>query len=116
MKHCIQTVWVHKQLPPDNSSVCQICLDMVKQARDQLESNETQVSYQTSKKIGLFINVCHSHFFLIIIIGFKICFNYEYFLNYRRFCDGTSCNNLDIDTISALVDGLFLPAAEICFL
>jgi len=41
-KHCIQTVWIHKQLPPDHSSVCQTCLDMVKQARDQLESNETQ--------------------------------------------------------------------------
>ncbi|CAH1175910.1 unnamed protein product [Phaedon cochleariae] len=41
-KHCIQTVWIHKQLPPDDSSVCQTCLDMVKQARDQLESNETQ--------------------------------------------------------------------------
>ncbi|CAG9826838.1 unnamed protein product [Diabrotica balteata] len=41
-KHCIQTVWIHQTLPPDGSSVCQICLDMVKQARDQLESNETQ--------------------------------------------------------------------------
>ncbi|XP_044260059.1 prosaposin [Tribolium madens] len=42
VRHCIQTVWVHKQLPPDRSSICQTCLDMVKQARDQLESNETQ--------------------------------------------------------------------------
>jgi saposin len=42
VKHCIQTVWIHKELPPDSSSVCQTCLDMVKQARDQLESNETQ--------------------------------------------------------------------------
>lgn len=41
-KHCIQTVWQHKTVPEDNDSVCQICLDMVKQARDQLESNETQ--------------------------------------------------------------------------
>ncbi|VEN60891.1 unnamed protein product [Callosobruchus maculatus] len=40
--HCIQTVWIHKKLPPDTSSICQTCLDMVKQARDQLESNETQ--------------------------------------------------------------------------
>lgn len=29
-------------MPEDNDSICQICLDMVKQARDQLESNETQ--------------------------------------------------------------------------
>ncbi|RZC39950.1 prosaposin [Asbolus verrucosus] len=42
VKHCIQTVWIYKQLPPDTSSVCQTCLDMVKEARDQLESNETQ--------------------------------------------------------------------------
>ncbi|KAJ8911584.1 hypothetical protein NQ315_016121 [Exocentrus adspersus] len=42
VRHCIQTVWVHKELPPDTSSVCQTCLDMVKQARDQLMSNETQ--------------------------------------------------------------------------
>jgi len=41
-KHCIQTVWMHKDYPEDNDSVCQTCLDMVKQARDQLESNETQ--------------------------------------------------------------------------
>lgn len=42
VKHCIQTVWEHQRLPPDNDDVCKICLDMVKQARDQLESNETQ--------------------------------------------------------------------------
>lgn len=41
-KHCIQTVWQHQQVPEDTDSVCQICLDMVKQARDQLESNQTQ--------------------------------------------------------------------------
>ncbi|XP_045460205.1 prosaposin isoform X2 [Harmonia axyridis] len=41
-KHCIQTDWMHRQLPPDNSNICQTCLDMVKQARDQLLSNETQ--------------------------------------------------------------------------
>ncbi|KDR18348.1 Proactivator polypeptide, partial [Zootermopsis nevadensis] len=35
-------VWEHQQLPPDDDDVCKICLDMVKQARDQLESNETQ--------------------------------------------------------------------------
>ncbi|XP_074025323.1 uncharacterized protein isoform X2 [Leptinotarsa decemlineata] len=42
VRHCIDTVWVHQKLPPDTSSVCQICLDMVKEARDNLESNETQ--------------------------------------------------------------------------
>ncbi|XP_056632623.1 prosaposin isoform X1 [Diorhabda sublineata] len=42
VKHCIQTDWIHRSVEPDQSSVCQICLDMVKQARDQLESNETQ--------------------------------------------------------------------------
>lgn len=41
-KHCIQTVWIHKQPVEDRSSVCQTCLDMVKLARDQLLSNETQ--------------------------------------------------------------------------
>ncbi|XP_049821569.1 uncharacterized protein LOC109601826 isoform X7 [Aethina tumida] len=41
-KHCIDTVWVHLQLPPDDSSVCQTCKDMVQQARDQLLSNDTQ--------------------------------------------------------------------------
>jgi hypothetical protein len=48
VKHCIQTVWEHQQLPPDNDDVCKICLDMVKQARDQLESNETQVKFSFS--------------------------------------------------------------------
>jgi saposin len=42
VKHCIQMDWIHRTVEPDQSSVCQICLDMVKQARDQLESNETQ--------------------------------------------------------------------------
>lgn len=41
VKHCIQTVWVHKEYPEDKDSVCDICLNMVKEARDQLESNET---------------------------------------------------------------------------
>lgn len=40
--HCIQTVWEKQNLPTDTDSICQICLDMVKQARDQLESNMTQ--------------------------------------------------------------------------
>jgi len=30
------------EVPEDNDSVCGICKDMVKQARDQLESNQTQ--------------------------------------------------------------------------
>ena len=43
-KHCIQSVW-EAEIPieTDKSEVCQVCLDMVKQARDQLQSNETQV-------------------------------------------------------------------------
>ena len=40
--HCIQTVWEHQVLPEDNDDICTICKNMVKQARDQLESNETQ--------------------------------------------------------------------------
>ncbi|KAL5289599.1 PSAP family protein [Megaselia abdita] len=39
--HCIQTVWEKEEVNNDSDSVCQICLDMVKQARDELESNET---------------------------------------------------------------------------
>jgi len=42
VKHCIQTVWEKHTVPEDNDSICKICLDMVGQARDQLESNETQ--------------------------------------------------------------------------
>lgn len=41
-KHCIPKVWEKMQVPEDHDSVCQICKDMVKQARDQLESNQTQ--------------------------------------------------------------------------
>ncbi|XP_055696691.1 prosaposin [Lutzomyia longipalpis] len=40
--HCIQTVWEKQSVPEDRDSICKICLDMVQQARDQLESNETQ--------------------------------------------------------------------------
>lgn len=43
VSHCIQTVWEHQTEKGDNDSVCKICKDMVKEARDQLESNETQV-------------------------------------------------------------------------
>lgn len=40
--HCINRVWSKMTFPEDNDNICQICLDMVKQARDQLQSNETQ--------------------------------------------------------------------------
>lgn len=40
--HCIQGVWEHLQLPEDNDDICTLCKNMVKQARDQLQSNETQ--------------------------------------------------------------------------
>ncbi|XP_067214936.1 prosaposin [Linepithema humile] len=42
VKHCIQRYWEQMEVPEDNDSVCGICKDMVKQARDQLESNQTQ--------------------------------------------------------------------------
>lgn len=42
MKHCIKAVWEKQTVPEDTDSICKICLDMVGQARDQLESNETQ--------------------------------------------------------------------------
>lgn len=41
-KHCIQKVWEKMTVPEDTDSVCGICKDMVTQARDQLESNQTQ--------------------------------------------------------------------------
>lgn len=41
MKHCIKAVWEKQHVPEDTDSICKICLDMVGQARDQLESNET---------------------------------------------------------------------------
>ncbi|XP_043206375.1 prosaposin-like [Amphibalanus amphitrite] len=39
---CISNVWQHLDLPEDNDDVCGICKEMVKEARDQLNSNETQ--------------------------------------------------------------------------
>ncbi|XP_035780742.1 uncharacterized protein LOC118460493 [Anopheles albimanus] len=42
VSHCIQSVWETHRYPVDNDEICNICLDMVRQARDQLESNETQ--------------------------------------------------------------------------
>ncbi|XP_015590045.1 prosaposin [Cephus cinctus] len=41
-KHCISKVWESMTVPEDKDDVCGICKDMVQQARDQLESNETQ--------------------------------------------------------------------------
>lgn len=42
LDHCIHKVWENMELPADNGDICNICKDMVKQARDQLNSNETQ--------------------------------------------------------------------------
>jgi len=39
---CIDNVWKHMALPADTDDICNICIDMVTQARDQLNSNETQ--------------------------------------------------------------------------
>ncbi|KAG8037667.1 hypothetical protein G9C98_005878 [Cotesia typhae] len=41
-KHCIEKQWKDMKVPEDRDSVCQICKDMIQQARDQLESNQTQ--------------------------------------------------------------------------
>uniref|UniRef100_S4P7C1 Pulmonary surfactant-associated protein B n=3 Tax=Pararge aegeria TaxID=116150 RepID=S4P7C1_9NEOP len=40
--HCVKTVWAKMTVPKDDDGICKICKDMVTQARDQLESNETQ--------------------------------------------------------------------------
>lgn len=40
--HCIQIKWNNMKVPEDNDDVCNVCKDMVQQARDQLESNQTQ--------------------------------------------------------------------------
>lgn len=40
--HCINSIWSKEVYPNDNDSVCKVCKDMVQQARDQLQSNETQ--------------------------------------------------------------------------
>ena len=39
----MERVWPNLNLEPDNDDVCQVCKEMVKEARDQLLSNETQV-------------------------------------------------------------------------
>ena len=43
------------QVPEDNDSVCQICKDMVQQARDQLLSNETQVHTKVAYNYSVLI-------------------------------------------------------------
>lgn len=43
VNHCIQTIWENLELPEDNDDICTLCKNMVKEARDQLLSNETQV-------------------------------------------------------------------------
>ncbi|XP_070151642.1 prosaposin [Polyergus mexicanus] len=42
VKHCIHRYWEQMEVPDDKDNVCGICKDMVQQARDQLESNQTQ--------------------------------------------------------------------------
>ena len=42
-EHCIQRSWKNLDLPHDDDDVCTICKNMVQEARDTLESNETQV-------------------------------------------------------------------------
>ncbi|XP_057325757.1 prosaposin [Microplitis mediator] len=41
-QHCIKKEWETMKVPEDHGSVCEICKDMVTQARDQLQSNQTQ--------------------------------------------------------------------------
>ncbi len=43
-QHCADNYWPAMRLPPDNDDVCTICKNMVKQARDVLNSNQTLVS------------------------------------------------------------------------
>ncbi|XP_049272589.1 uncharacterized protein LOC119398702 isoform X7 [Rhipicephalus sanguineus] len=42
VKPCIEMIWEKLEVPMDKSGVCNICKEMVKEARDQLLSNETQ--------------------------------------------------------------------------
>ena len=43
VKHCIGTVWTKQVVKEDaGDSICDICKEMVQEARDQLNSNETQ--------------------------------------------------------------------------
>jgi len=40
--HCIKAVWEKEDTPADTDEVCDICKEMVGEARDTLQSNETQ--------------------------------------------------------------------------
>jgi len=42
VKHCVKAVWEKENVPKDDDEVCQICKEMVGEARDTLMSNETQ--------------------------------------------------------------------------
>ncbi|XP_014467391.1 PREDICTED: prosaposin isoform X2 [Dinoponera quadriceps] len=42
VKHCVERYWEKMEVPEDTDNVCGICKEMVQQARDQLESNQTQ--------------------------------------------------------------------------
>lgn len=69
VNHCYQTVWEKKAYPVDNDSVCQICKDMVGQARDQLRSNETEEELEEVLEGNSNIyNQSHWLFFIIKII------------------------------------------------
>ena len=50
-KHCIRKYWNSnpQKYQGDDDDVCQICKNMVKEARDQLLSNETQVGNSVVK-------------------------------------------------------------------
>ena len=50
-KHCIRKYWNSnpQKYQGDDDDVCQICKNMVKEARDQLLSNETQVGNSVGK-------------------------------------------------------------------
>ncbi|XP_064537869.1 uncharacterized protein LOC135428012 [Drosophila montana] len=41
--HCIQTVWEKRSVPVDKNAVCQICKDIIKQARSELPSDNAEV-------------------------------------------------------------------------
>ncbi|GIY67631.1 prosaposin [Caerostris extrusa] len=42
VKTCIHDIWATMTVPDSNDEVCDICKEMVKEARDQLLSNMTQ--------------------------------------------------------------------------
>ena len=64
--HCIDRVWSTNPYPEDDDEVCKICKEMVKEARDQLNSNETQVFKTYIPK-----NPLEFHFYKMIITYVK---------------------------------------------